>query len=177
MGQSWYAAQQPRPDGRSAQAFADVDRGSGGRVPAATAIARVHEYRAHPVRGRLTGRGAVLLLTGATVLAGLVGIGLAGHRTGLFGLVFTVVAAVCAALVRRRDLATTVIAPPIVYCVALLLISFIDAGRFAGGLASREVVYLADAFVTGAPAIWAGTAAAGVVAVWRRAGRSRRSRR
>ncbi|MCL6538890.1 MAG: hypothetical protein K6T28_09965 [Acidothermus sp.] len=138
-------------------------------VPARAGGAHAREYRSRGARSTgLTSRGVILLLGVATTLAGLVGSILFGHRNALFGITFAVVAALCALSVRRRDLAVAVIAPPIVYCVAIVVVSLVDARHLAGGFFSRETFYVADAFVTGAPAMWVGTGLAALLAALRR---------
>lgn len=111
----------------------------------------------------MTGRGVVALIAVATFVGGLADLAVSGHRGHLFGIVFTIASAVGAFIVRRRDLPTAMIAPPIVYCVLILVMSIIDQSGLAGGFSTREAYYVGNAFVTGAPAIWIGTAlAAGV---------------
>jgi hypothetical protein len=111
----------------------------------------------------VTGRGVVVLIFVLTLTAGLVDMLISGHRGHLFGVVFAAANALGALGVRRRDLWTAMIAPPLVYCVLIGIMSLIDQGGLTGGFATREAFYLGNAFVTGAPAIWVGTAlAAGI---------------
>jgi hypothetical protein len=111
----------------------------------------------------VTGRGVVVLIFVATFVGGLVDMMISGHRGHLFGVVFAAGSALGATGVRRRDLATAMIAPPLVYCALIGVMSLIDQGGLSGGFATREAFYLGNAFVTGAPAIWVGTAlAAGI---------------
>ena len=107
-----------------------------------------------------------LILT-ATFLAGLFDMAISGHRGDLFGLVFAAAATVGALVVRRRDLPTAMISPPLVYCVAIAVMSLIDRSGLAGGLFTTEAFYLGNAFVTGAPAIWSGTALACLIGWYR----------
>ena len=121
--------------------------------------------RAQQVDGTqgVTGRGVIVLIMVVTALGGLADLAVSGHRGHVFGVAFAASATVGAFVVRRRDLATAMIAPPLVYCVAIFLMSLVDQGDLSGGLLTREAFYLGNAFVTGAPAIWAGTAlAAGI---------------
>jgi hypothetical protein len=108
----------------------------------------------------VTGRGVVVLIFVATLVGGLLDMMISGHRGHMFGVVFAVASALGALGVRRRDLRTAMVAPPLVYCVLIGVMSLIDQGGLSGGLATREAFYLGNAFVTGAPAIWVGTALA-----------------
>jgi Domain of unknown function (DUF6542) len=105
----------------------------------------------------VTARGVVVLILATTLLAGLAGRVIVGHRTGLFGLVFALSSAVGALVVRRRDLPAAMVAPPLLYCVLIVAMSLVDRGGLAGGLTSQIGVYVGTAFVTGAPAIWSGS--------------------
>jgi hypothetical protein len=108
----------------------------------------------------VTGRGVVVLIFVATLVGGLLDMMISGHRGHMFGVVFAVASALGALGVRRRDLRTAMVTPPLVYCVLIGVMSLIDQGGLSGGLATREAFYLGNAFVTGAPAIWVGTALA-----------------
>ena len=108
----------------------------------------------------VTGRGVVVLIFVATLVGGLLDMMISGHRGHMFGVVFAVASALGALGVRRRDLRTAMVAPPLEYCVLIGVMSLIDQGGLSGGLATREAFYLGNAFVTGAPAIWVGTALA-----------------
>jgi len=118
-------------------------------------------------RVSLTGRGAVLCVFIVTLLAGLADMAISGHRGGIFSVGFVVVATGSASLVRRRDLAASVIAPPLVYCVVVGLISIAGSGGSTGGLLTREGVTFATSFITGTPWLWLGSAGAAAVAWWR----------
>lgn len=124
--------------------------------------------RAQPRKGvSLTGRGAVLCLFILTLLGGLADEAISGHRGGIFSVAFVLVATAAAWLVRRRDLAATVIAPPLVYCVVVAVISVAGSGSATGGLLTREGVTFSTSFITGTPWLWLGSAGAGAVAWWR----------
>jgi hypothetical protein len=115
----------------------------------------------------LTARGAATVMLVTTLLAGGADLVISGHRGHLFGLGFVFSAALAASGVRRRDLWAAAIAAPFVYCMAIGLISLVDNAT-GGGFATREALYLGNAFVTGTPAMWAGTAIAVAVGVQRR---------
>ena len=115
----------------------------------------------------VTGRGVVVLVAVGTLVAGLFDLAISGHRGHLFGIVFAVASGVGALVVRRRDLPTSMIAPPLLYCVLIALMSLVDPQGGTGSLFTREGLYLTTAFVTGAPAIWIGTAAACLVGWYR----------
>jgi hypothetical protein len=119
----------------------------------------------------VTGRGTVVLIVVVTAVVGLLEVVIGGHRGHLFGIAFAATSAVGALVVRRRDLAVAMIAPPLLYTLLIVAMSTIDTKDATGGLGSREAVYLANAFVTGAPAMWIGTAAA-VAIGWYRLRRS-----
>lgn len=123
------------------------------------------ELSYQPARGGLTGPGAVLVLAGIALVAGVVDV-LAGDALRLVfsgGLVLgTIVAAV---LVRRRDILTVVFAPPLVYVAASALAVLLGRGNQSGGLIDAATGWL----VYGFPAMAAATAAALVVAALRAA--------
>jgi hypothetical protein len=123
-----------------------------------------------PTRARvgITGRGVVVLILLVTAVAGAGAVLAGGHRGHAFGIAFVATAAVGALLVRRKDIVTAMIAPPLLYCLLVVLMSFIDTKGQTGGLLTRKAVYVADAFITGAPAIWTGTALAAAIGWYRR---------
>lgn len=116
----------------------------------------------------ITGRGIVVLIFVVTAVVGAAAVLAGGHRGHAFGIAFIVTAALGAALVRRKDITTAMIAPPLLYCVLVVLMSFIDTKDQTGGLLTSKAVYIADAFITGAPAIWSGTALAVAIGWYRR---------
>lgn len=105
----------------------------------------------------LTGRGVCVLIAAATFVGGLIDLAVSGHRSHLFGVLFAVTSALGALAVRKRDLRVAMVAPPLLYCVLIFVMSLIDQGGLTGGLLTREGFYLGNAFVTGAPAIWTGS--------------------
>jgi hypothetical protein len=123
-----------------------------------------------PARARvgITGRGVVVLIALVTAIAGSAAVLVGGHRGHVFGIAFIVTAALGAALVRRKDIVTAVIAPPLLYSLLVVLMSFIDTKGQTGGFVTRKAIYIADAFITGAPAIWTGTALAAGIGWYRR---------
>ena len=129
------------------------------------------------VSGRgVTGRGVIVLTLFGTAIVGLLGVAISGHRGPPFAIAFVATCAIGALLVRHRDLRTAMVAPPLLYCVLIVVISAFDTQGETGGFVSREGLYLGNAFVTGAPTLWAGTAAAVVIGWYRRrASASRRS--
>ncbi|HEY0870226.1 MAG TPA: DUF6542 domain-containing protein [Acidothermaceae bacterium] len=121
------------------------------------------------VSGRgVTGRGIVVMILLVTGVVGLIEVTVAGHRGHAFAIAFVVTAAIGALVVRPRDLPTAIIAPPLLYSVLIVAMSAIDRNDETGGLLTREGVYIGNAFVTGAPALWAGAAATVVIAWYRR---------
>lgn len=120
------------------------------------------------VSGRgVTGRGIVVMILVVTGIVGLIEVSIAGHRGHAFAIAFVVTAAIGALVVRPRDLPTAIIAPPLLYCVLIVAMSAVDTSDETGGLLTREGVYIGNAFVTGAPAVWAGAAASVLIAWYR----------
>jgi hypothetical protein len=148
------------PGQRTEPAEADKTRGS--RAPAT---------RRPP---GVTGRGLVVLVFAATFVGGLLDMAISGHRGHLFGVLFVISSALGALAVRRKDLRTAMVAPPLLYCVLIFVMSLIDQGGLTGGLLTREAFYLANAFVTGAPAIWVGTVLAAAIGWYRLGAADRR---
>lgn len=138
-----------------------------GRVASGRGVSgRVVSGRVVSGRG-VTGRGIVVLILLVTGIVGLLEVTLAGHRGHAFAIAFIVTSAIGALVVRRRDLPTAFIAPPLLYCVLIVAMSAVDRNDETGGLLTREGVYVGNAFVTGAPAVWIGTAAAVLIAGYR----------
>jgi hypothetical protein len=143
-------------------------------TPAGAATAAGASTQARPQPGRVvsgrgvTGRGVVVLILIPTGLAGLLEVAFAGHRGAAFAVAFVLTSAVGALVVRRRDLPTSIIAPPLLYCVLIAALSLVDTHDQSGGFITRKAVYIGNAFVTGAPTLWAGTAAAVAIAWYRR---------
>jgi hypothetical protein len=129
------------------------------------------------VSGRgVTGRGVVVMIVILTGLVGVLEVAFAHHRGAAFAIAFVLTSAIGALVVRRRDLPTSIIAPPLLYCVLIVALSVIDTHDQSGGFLTRKAVYIGNAFITGAPTLWAGTAAAAAIAWYRRqAGRQPRS--
>lgn len=139
-----------------------------------TAQPRVQAGRVVSGRG-VTGRGVVVLILILTGVVGVLEVALAGHRGAAFAITFILTSAIGALVVRRSDLATSLIAPPLLYCILIAVLSFIDTHDQSGGFVTRKAVYIGNAFVTGAPTLWAGTAAAATI-VWYRHRANRKPR-
>ena len=115
----------------------------------------------------LTGRGVCALIAVVTFVGGLADMAVSGHRSHLFGVLFAITSAIGALAVRKKDLRVAMIAPPLLYCALIFVMSLIDQGGLTGGLLTREGFYLGNAFVTGAPAIWTGSLLAGAIGWYR----------
>ena len=115
----------------------------------------------------LTGRGVCVLITVLTFVGGLVDMAVSGHRSHLFGVLFVVTSGLGALAVRKKDLRVAMVAPPLLYCLLIFLMSLIDQGGLTGGLLTREGFYLGNAFVTGAPSIWVGSLLAAAIGWYR----------
>jgi hypothetical protein len=114
-----------------------------------------------------TGRGVVVLILVLSAVVGLLEVVIGGHRGHAFAIAFVASSMAGALVVRRRDIPTAMVAPPLIYCVLIVLLSLIDTKDLTGGLATREVFYVANAFVTGAPTMWIATAAAAAIGWYR----------
>jgi hypothetical protein len=108
-----------------------------------------------------------VLIAVATFIGGLLDLAISGHRGHLFGVLFAIASALGALAVRKKDLRVAMVAPPLLYCVLIFVMSLIDQGGLTGGLLTREAFYLGNAFVTGAPAIWVGSLLAAAIAWYR----------
>jgi hypothetical protein len=152
-----------------------VGPGPAAAGPAASAGAstQTRPQAGRTVSGRgVTGRGVVVLILVLTGLVGLLEVAFAGHRGAAFAFVFIFTSAVGALVVRRRDLPTSSIAPPLLYCVLITALSVVDTHDQSGGFITRNAVYIGNAFVTGAPTLWTGTVIAAAIVWYRhRAGR------
>jgi hypothetical protein len=115
----------------------------------------------------VTGRGACVLIAVATFIGGLLDLAISGHRGHLFGVLFAIASALGALAVRKKDLRVAMVAPPMLYCVLIFVMSLIDQGGLTGGLLTREAFYLGNAFVTGAPAMWVGSLLAAAIGWYR----------
>jgi hypothetical protein len=144
--------------------------GGAAAAPAASAAAssQTRPQAGRVVSGRgVTGRGVVVLILLLTGLVGLLEVAFAGHRGAAFAFVFMFTSAVGALVVRRRDLPTSIFAPPLLYCVLIAALSVVDTHDQSGGFITRTAVYIGNAFVTGAPTLWTGTLLAAAI-VWYR---------
>jgi len=122
----------------------------------------------------VTGRGACALIAVATFVGGMLDMAISGHRGHLFGVLFAIASALGAIAVRNKDVRTAMVAPPLLYCVLTFVMSLIDQGGLTGGLLTREAFYVGNAFVTGAPAMWAGSLLAAAIGWYRLRGAGRR---
>jgi len=153
-------------DARSAERASVEDRLSAAMSdPAAARRGRARPPSPAPyANGRgVTGRGVVALIAVTTLVGGLADLAVSGHRSFLFAIAFMVTSGVGALVVRRRDLPTAVIAPALIYCVLILIMSLIDRSGLSGSFSTRESYYVGNAFVTGAPSMWIGTTAAALI--------------
>ncbi len=115
----------------------------------------------------LTDRGVCVLIALATFLGGMIDMATSGHRGHLFGVLFVIASALGALAVRKKDLRVAMIAPPLLYCALIFVMSLIDQAGLTGGRLTREAFYLGNAFVTGAPAIWSGSLLAAAIGWYR----------
>jgi hypothetical protein len=146
------------------------DRRRGSRSPEPRPAARRaagHGATAQTPDGGGGLRGAVAVL--AVFLVTLAGAALESWIAAGLGLVtlltLTVASAVATLVVRRRDLLTTVIAPPLVYIVVAVLNTALAPS------ATLNLASVATLLIRGFPAMAVATAAAGVVALIRWAAR------
>jgi hypothetical protein len=111
----------------------------------------------------LPGLGAVLVLLILGGVGGAVDVFWHGNTSRLFDVVFVVACVIAALLVRHGSLAVAVVAPPLVYVLLVVAIDQFVALPAGGGWLIRQLVAAGDALVTGAPAIWLGTALAAII--------------
>lgn len=116
---------------------------------------------------RLTGRGAVLGMLAVFAL-GLLGASWLGWGV-LAGACFVVGSAAAALYVRPRDLLMATIAPPLLFCIALVVVKAVTA---PGEVALSTVEGVAVTLAGVAPWLFAGTALSLVIA-WSRGLRER----
>lgn len=157
--------------------------GAGGFQPASSGAASPGSHVAHgtaaghpgvdagagrQAEGRFgTWSGFFLILT-ATTVAGFADEFLFGSSTWLTGAVFVVASVLAALMVRRRDLVTAVISPPLAFVVALLITAQPDALRGGGNLFVKEASALITGLAFNAPWVFGGTLAALVIITARR---------
>jgi hypothetical protein len=110
----------------------------------------------------LPGWAALLVLIGIAAVGGLIDMLRGTHVRGGFNIAIVVAAFVAIVVVRRSNMFTVVVAPPIVYTAATLGTVYIRSG----GLKDKKVLFDAAAswLVYGFPAIAAATATVLVVA-------------
>jgi hypothetical protein len=117
----------------------------------------------------LTGIGAVAVLCGISLVAGLVDV-LAGDSLRLVFAGGLVVGAIVAALlVVRRDLLVVVFAPPLVYVLGSAIAVLLGRGNVGGGLIDAAAGWL----IYGFPAMATATGVAAIIAAIRHARSSR----
>jgi hypothetical protein len=116
----------------------------------------------------LTAAGAVAI----ALVLGFVGAAIdvkTGHglRT-LFAICFIGGSALAAILVHREDLVAAVAIPPFTYCALAVMGGFLGSTTVAGSTVTKEGMALLDALVLRAPVLFTATAAAGLIALFRR---------
>lgn len=119
-------------------------------------------------RRGLTAAGAA----GLALLIGLLGAGVdiatgSGLREA-FAIAFVSGSLIAAGTVHREDLVASVVMPPLVFVVLVLVAGAVEGSGASGSLVMRQAVELVNALVLSAPVLMAGTLAALVVAVARR---------
>lgn len=119
-------------------------------------------------RRGLTAAGAA----GLALLIGLLGAGVdiatgSGLREA-FAIAFVSGSLIAAGTVHREDLVASVVMPPLVFVVLVLVAGLVEGSGASGSLVMRQAVELVNALVLSAPVLMAGTLAALVVAVARR---------
>lgn len=114
--------------------------------------------------------GVFLIITVVTAGVGLVDMSMNRRLTWITGAAFVVASIITALAVRRRDLWTAVIWPPLAFLVALLIAGQPSTLSSSGSLVFREASLIATGLAFNAPFIFGGTAAALVIVLIRRAG-------
>lgn len=85
----------------------------------------------------------------------------------VFAVCFVTGCVAAAALVRRRDLRTAVVMPPLVYLALALLGGAVERAGEPGSFLTQQALELANALVLGAPVLVTGTLLAVLVATVR----------
>ena len=117
-----------------------------------------------------------LIIAGLTSVVGFLDMQLNRQFTWITGAVFVGACIIGAVSVRRRDLWTAVIAPPLAYLVALLIAGQPSTLGSTGSLIIREVSLVATGLAFNAPFIFGGTIAALIIVLIRRTGFRNRDR-
>ncbi|MDQ1307934.1 MAG: hypothetical protein QG671_3768 [Actinomycetota bacterium] len=141
---------------------AQPGHGASARPPSPHGGAAPHD------QGRFGTWSVFFLILAATTLAGLADEFLFGASTWLTGAVFVAASILAALLVRRRDMVTAVISPPLAFVVALLITAQADALRGGGNLFVKEASALVTGLAFNAPWVFGGTLAALVIIAARR---------
>lgn len=112
--------------------------------------------------------GVVAILVLGTTAAAFVDVVLNNHLTYITGAVFVVLSAVCALMVCKRDLWTSVITPPIAFLIALIASGQVEIFQNAGDLLIKESALIATGLAFNAPYIFGGTILALIIVLFRR---------
>lgn len=110
-----------------------------------------------------------LIIAGITTLVGFVDMTMNRQFTWITGVAFICASIIAALKVRRRDLWTAVIAPPLAYLTALLIAGQPSTLSSAGSLLIREASLVGTGLAFNAPFIFGGTGAALIIVLIRRA--------
>lgn len=110
-----------------------------------------------------------LIIAGITTLVGFVDMTMNRQFTWITGVAFICASIFAAIKVRRRDLWTAVITPPLAYLTALLIAGQPSTLSSAGSLMVREASLVGTGLAFNAPFIFGGTGAALVIVLIRRA--------
>jgi hypothetical protein len=85
----------------------------------------------------------------------------------VFAVSFVLGCVAAALAVHREDLLASVVMPPLVYVVLVLVGGAVERTAGGGSMLSRQVIELANALILGAPVLMAATGAALLVALVR----------
>lgn len=111
----------------------------------------------------------VLIMFTITILTALADTAFNGSITYITGVVFVVLAVICAALIRYDALSTTIITPPLAFFTAILIAGQPDLlDGVTDNLLIREVAMLVAGLAFNAPWIFAGTGSAMLIVIMRR---------
>lgn len=117
-----------------------------------------------------------LILVASTSLAGLIDMSLNRQITWITGVTFVAACIVSALIVRRRDLWTAVITPPLAFLASLIIAGQPSALSGTGDLVLKEVSLVATGLAFNAPFVFGGTLAALLIVLVRRSRFRRKDR-
>lgn len=120
-------------------------------------------------RRGLTATGAVIVVLVLGLVGGAIDVATGSGLREVFAVGFVVGCVFAALTVHREDLFATIVLPPLVYVVLVVLAGLTESTATQGSLVTRQLIGLANALILGAPVLLVGTGLAAAVATarWR----------